>query len=336
MPNRLTFPLGSLAVVAAALLSAGAVVAQSPSPSPGPTTPSASPPASAAPGSPAPLDVRPEGTWLVLSYDVLGDGLVEPLGGSTLTVSLLPQGRLEGETGCGTYIGGYTVDGGAIRLGVISKGPDPCGERRTDEAFAFTMALAAATNWVATTSGLDLLDDDGQVRVSMVRPGGGGLAGDWVMQRYARADGTLREALEGSAVTITLAEDGQVAGSTGCRLFGGQYEAETDRIIIAIDVVGLPCEGEERRQDRRIRTILDTAVRWRRDGAAIFLRDTAGDVLAELTPATPAPPDEALGETPDPTPDATPDAIPDETLVATSSATPGEPAGGAVAAETVA
>ena len=289
MSNRLTLALSSLAIAAAVASSAAAAMAQSPSAPPDAATPPASPVASAPPGSSTTTEISPEGpegTWQVTAYDAWGNGLVEPLRGSTLTVSLLPQGRLEGETGCGTYIGGYTVDGQSIRLGVISKGPDPCGPRRTDEAFAFTQALAVATSWAASSAGLELLDANGQVRVAMVRPGGESLAGDWVVQRYALSGGRLREALEGSEATISLGRDGQVAGSTGCRIFAGEYEAETDRLIIAIDVVGLPCEGEERRQDRRLRAVFDAAVRWTRDGSSILLRDADGELLAELVPAS--------------------------------------------------
>jgi heat shock protein HslJ len=298
-----TSPLAvcSLVIAAALALSPGVTLAQSPSPPHDAATPSASAAASAAsasgaasvpPASPEPDEVQPEGTWQVTAYDAWGDGLVAPLPGSTLTVSLLSQGRLEGQTGCGTYIGGYSVDGQSIRLGVISKGPDPCGERLTDEAFAFSQALGVATSWLASPSGLDLRDQNGQVRVTMVQPGGEGLAGEWLVQRYARPDGTLREVLAGSEVTLSLGEDGRVAGSTGCRIFAGEYEAETDRIVIAIDVVGLPCEGEERRQDRRIRTLLDEAVRWERVADTVLLRDAAGALLAELVPGSAKPPGE--------------------------------------------
>ena len=323
MPNRLTLALSSLAIAAAVALPAAAAVAQSPSPSPDAVTPPPSPVTSAAPGSSTAAEIGPggpEGTWQVTAYDAWGDGLVEPLRGSTLTVSLLPQGRLEGETGCGTYIGGYTVDGQSIRLGVISKGPDPCGPRRTDEAFAFTQALAVATSWRASPGGLELLDENGQVRVALVRPGGEGLAGDWVVQRYALSGGRLQDALEGSPATISLGRDGQVGGSTGCRIFAGEYEAETDRLIIAIDVVGLPCDGEERRQDRRIRAVFDSAVRWTRDGSSLLLRDADGELLAELVPAT------SVTQPPGEVPEAA-------ASEAAASSAPAEPAGSAVPGE---
>ncbi len=62
-----------------------------------------------------------EGAWDVLSFDAWGEGLVEPRVGTTLTAVFLPDGRLEGETGCGTYFGGYTLENGRLGMGVISK-----------------------------------------------------------------------------------------------------------------------------------------------------------------------------------------------------------------------
>ncbi len=49
------------------------------------------------------------GGWDVLSFDAWGDGLVAPRAGTTLTTVFLPAGRLEGETGCGAYFGGYAT-----------------------------------------------------------------------------------------------------------------------------------------------------------------------------------------------------------------------------------
>ncbi|HKZ92420.1 MAG TPA: META domain-containing protein, partial [Candidatus Limnocylindrales bacterium] len=287
---RLTSILAAGIVVAGLSVGAGAGAgAQSPSPGTAtlagsPVASSASPVASSA--SPAPAVARPDGTWMVLGFDAWGDGLVEPLRGSSLTVSLLPAGRLEGETGCGTYVGSYTVDGDRIRLGIVSKGGDACGRKPADEAFDLTQALTFATTWAPSASGLELLDDSGRVRVALARPAVDGLAGAWLVERYARSSGDLAGTLDGTEVSISFGPDGRVTGSTGCRTFEGSYSVEADRIVIApIEVVGLPCEGDERRQDRRILGILDTSVLWRREGGWLILADGSGVELIEASTA---------------------------------------------------
>jgi len=300
-----------VALTASLLLAASGValaqVAPPASDEPGASTwpvPSMSP--SAGPSiSAAPQVMRPEGAFVATSYDTWGGGLVEPLRGSSLTLSLLSAGRLEGETGCGSYLGGYSVEGEAISLGVISTDTVSCGARRGDEAFGFTQALAAVSRWVASPSGIDLLDEAGQVRVRLERPGETSLAGDWLVERWAGPGGELVEVITGTEASLVLAADSSVSGGTGCRDFRGDYLAEGDRIVIApIVVVGLPCRDPERallRQDRRLLELLDKAVAWRRTGDALTLADTSGAVLLELA-ARPAPQPALASPVPTPTP----------------------------------
>ena len=277
------------AAVCLAIALAGTAIAQEPSPtlssSPGPT-PSASP--SPAPSA-SPVEARPEGDWDVPAFDPWGAGLIEPRPDTTLTISFLSEGRLEGETGCGTYFGGYLLDGEHIDMRVISKGPDPCGVKRTEEAVAFSVALDAVASWRPTLTGLELLDEGGAVRVVLEGALDAGIAGSWVAERYTRANGKPAEPLPDSPITITFAEDGGVRGSTGCRLFEGLYASESDQVLVApIETIGLPCEGGERGQERRLLRILDEVVLWERDGASLVLSDGSGVPLLELRATEPA------------------------------------------------
>ena len=318
--TSLVLAAGLLLVTLLGVVPGSAARAQDASP-----TTTATPIESAAPvESTAPLDVRPEGTWVATAYDTWGEGPVAPLRGSTLTVSLLSAGRLEGQTGCGPFLGGYSVDGQAVRLGIISSGSGSCRQRLDDEAFGFTQALAAVTGWTPGPMGLQLLDDDGRVRVSLERPQEVGPSGAWLVERLARTGGELGPILGGSEVSLVLADDGSFTGDTGCRQLEGSYTVEADRIVIApIVVVGLPCDGQDlrplQRQDRRLLALLDEAVAWRRSGETLALADGAGSVILEfrawpsggLSAASPAPVGGAAtalppaeGETPSPSPSA--------------------------------
>lgn len=271
---------------------AGSVTrAQDASPAAAPGSASAAPDGATATAIPlpsaVPLDVRPEGTWVATAYDTWGEGPVAPLRGSTLTVSLLSAGRLEGQTACGPFLGGYSVDGQAIRLGIISSGSGSCRQRLDDEAFGFTQALAAVTSWAQGPTGLQLLDDEGRVRVSLERPLEGSPAGAWLVERLARPDGQLVAPQEGTEVSVVLVDDGSFTGDTGCRQLEGSYTVEADRIVIApVIVVGLPCDGQDlrplQRQDRRLLALLDEAVSWRRSRETLTLADGAGSAILEL------------------------------------------------------
>ena len=243
--------------------------------------------------STAPIELRPEGTWVATAYDTWGEGLVAPLRGSTLTVSLLPAGRLEGQTGCGAYLGGYSVDGQAIRLGIISTGSGACRPRLDDEAFGFTQALTAVSAWAPGATGIDLLDAEGRVRVVLERTQEAGVVGTWRVDRLADAAGTLADVPDGAEMRLELADDGSVTGSTACRGLQGDYAVEAERIVIApLTVIGLPCDGPGqrplRRQESRLLTLLDETVAWRTLAGTLSLVDTSGSVIVELRAEAPA------------------------------------------------
>ena len=293
-----------LLVVAALSMLGVSAAAQEPGPSFAPTTPSATP--SSTPGSGAstppeptasPTDAmapahEPIGTWRAIAFDPLGLAVQEPLDRSTLLVSFQPEGKLEGSSACGGYIGGYSVDGEAISLGILTTGTSPCGRRRDDEQFAFTQALQSASTWLTTETGLELRDIDGRTRVWLVPPAQPEILGDWHVLRSAGAGDSLVEPIEGSALTLSFDGDdvrnGSVAGSAGCRLFEGPFEAESDRLVIGlISMVGLPCEGAMRRQERRYRAALESAVFWSVKDGLLVLSLGSGVPVVELVAAVP-------------------------------------------------
>jgi heat shock protein HslJ len=257
----------------------------------------------ASPGM-APVDLRPEGPWRVTALDGSGDGLVDVLAGSPLTLWLLPDGRLEGETACGAYVGGYALDGSAITAGVMATGAESCGTRRREETSRLVQALLEVTRWQPGTGELLLLDAEGRVRVTLAELADASPVGDWLVRREVGRDGRLVELPAGEELALALDAAGTVAGSTGCRAFTGGYRVEVVRILIApITLVGLPCEGPDersrRRQERRLLDLFDQVVEWQRSGTRLELLDAQGAVLLELearAAVAPSPAPDRAGE----------------------------------------
>ena len=280
----------------------GAATGQSTSPAPLPPQPA----------SPSPLpETAPvahplSGVWNVLAFDAWNDGLVEPRAGTTLTAVFLTDGRLEGSTGCGTYVGGYSLDGERLGMGIISKGPDPCDVRTTEEAVDYSVALEAVVSWRAVADGVELLDDAGNVRVVLSRSEAAGLAGDWIVTRYARANGKPVEPLTDQPIRLAFGEDGSLQGSSGCRLLEGRYASQTDQVVIApVETTGLPCEGDAKAQERRLLRIFEQIVFWQRNGDSLVLADASGAPLLELA-VVDEPADVAVEEPLDAMPSAEP------------------------------
>ncbi len=265
-------------------------------PEPGPI---ASPAASTSPAAPSAselaVDDRLVGTWGIEAFNALGDGLVEPRASSDLAITLLVDGQLEGRTGCGTYVGSFLVDGSAIALDVLLRAPEPCEPAVSDEAVGFTQALNAVSSWQARDAGLELLDEAGRVRISLAPQVAEGPEGEWLVTAFARPNGKLQAAPDDGSMHLVLGPGEQLRGGTGCRLFEGAYQAQSDQILIVpLDISGLPCEGVQHKAERRLLAAFERVVLWQRDGGALRLTDATGAPLVELTAAsaptpTPAP-----------------------------------------------
>lgn len=264
----------------------GTVLAQASSPPPTETIPPSTTSSPVAPDLPS--ELRAGEAWEVAAFDPWGEGLIGPRADTRLTVTLLDAGRLEGETGCGTYFGVYSVEGDQIALTVVTKGPDPCSVAVNEEAVAFSVALEAVTRWQPADGGLQLLDAGGDVRLDLRRGEDSGVVGEWLADRYWPPNGRPIEPMPQRPIEIRFAPDGSISGSNGCRLLEGFYQAETDQVIIAVDTVGLPCEGEVLRQERRLLRAIDAVVLWQREGDRLLLTDGFGEPLLELRAATTA------------------------------------------------
>lgn len=278
--RRLLPLVAGLCLVAVLGVSAFAQVPSPPAAStPAPRSSPAAVPSPEPSAAPDPL----AGSWDVLSFDAWGDGLVAPRAGTTLTTVFLPAGRLEGETGCGAYFGGYASDDDRLGLRIISKGSDPCDVATTEEAVGFSVALEAVVGWRAAADGVELLDDAGAVRLVLARTADLGLAGSWRAERYARANGEPTEPLADRPIELTFAPDGTLQGSSGCRLLDGQYTGDRDQVVVAlVETVGLPCDGDAQRQERRLLRILDQVVFWQRERDLLVLADGSSAPLLEL------------------------------------------------------
>ncbi len=235
----------------------------------------------------APPVTSPEGVWQVTAYDPWGQGLVEPGADNELRVSLLDDGELAGETGCGRFSGGWSYDGDELFLGVAPSGNLGCAAPRVEEAIGLSTAFDAVAGWgPAEGGGIELFDAAGATRVVLESLAAFEPTGAWTVQRYRRPNGQLVEPLPGSPMSLTLRTDGGVEGSTGCRLLLGAYSSEGGGIVIGpLEPQGRPCEGAERRAERQLLRAFGEVVYWQQSGDTLSLNDGFDAPLVELVRA---------------------------------------------------
>ena len=226
---------------------------------------------------------EPEGEWVVTAFDAWEQGLSEPLPDSRLTVSLLADGQLEGETGCGRFNGGWSAEGPEIFMGVAPSGNLGCAEQETAEAIGLATALAAVGAWRATDTGIELLDALGNPRVVLAQVTPAEPLGDWDVVLFRRPDGELREPRADGPMSMTLDEDGGVEGDTGCRLLLGEYAWDGAGIALGpLEAQGAPCEDAVMRAERQLLRALGEAVYWSQEDEALRLFDGFDELLVEL------------------------------------------------------
>lgn len=265
-PRRLLATL-----IACLLLAPVAVTAQDP------PSPSIEPVPAATPAAVA----SPEGVWLVAAYDAWEAGLTPPLPDSLLRLSFLPGGQLQGETACGRFDGGWTVEGGELFAGIAPTGFLGCADEQTAEATGLNTALAAVVRWQPDeVGGIELLDAAGATRLVLQPLRIGDPTGEWLVTRYRRPNGAWAEPVPDYPMELTLLQDGLLEGSTGCRYLLGGYRVDAgDMTIGPFDTEGLPCEGDVQRGERRLLRALGVVTRWDQQGDALILSSEAEPVI---------------------------------------------------------
>jgi heat shock protein HslJ len=235
--------------------------------------------------APPSLDLRADGPWVVVAYDAWQQGLAEA-GPDLLTVRLLDDGQLGGETGCGRFGGGWWLEGDEVTMGVSPTSNLDCSEAQVAEAVGLTTALTAVSRWRATENGIELVDAAGATRVVLAPFDPGDPVGTWDVIRYRRPNGDLVEPSVERPMVLSLTAGGTVGGSTGCRLLKGEYRRDGAGIELGpLEIEGRPCGDAADRAERHLLRAYGDAVAWRQQGDALTLKDSFDEPIVELVRA---------------------------------------------------
>jgi heat shock protein HslJ len=244
---------------------------------------SAEPPPTAEPSAAAEQITTPVGDWTVTALDPWEQGMAEPLPGSALTLTLLEDGQLEGETACGRFTGGWSSDGAELFMGVAPTGNLGCGEQERAEAVGLSTALGAVTSWHATDGAIELRDALGTTRVVLGPLSLGDPTGEWSVVRFRRPNGEPREPQSDGPMSLVLAASGAVDGSSGCRALVGEYSLDGTGLTLGpLEVLGAVCEQPLARAERQLLQALGAVVYWRQAEDSLVLLDGFDEPVVEL------------------------------------------------------
>jgi heat shock protein HslJ len=103
--------------------------------------------------------------WEVTSY-YTGDALASPIAGSSLTAKFDGK-QVNGDDGCNSFGGDYTVDGDSITIGPLLSTLRACVDPAIDQqGTKYQQAIALAKTFAVTGDRLDLFREDGGFAVT--------------------------------------------------------------------------------------------------------------------------------------------------------------------------
>lgn len=215
-----------------------------------------------------------------------------PLADTTVTLEFGTNGSVAGSDGCNRFTTGYTQN--SAKLTITQPGASTmmaCPDPVMNQASAYMTALAAVTAFTATDSELALKAADGKelAAFTVVSQELGGMS--WIVTSYNNGREAVVSVIDGTELTLTFGNDGQVSGKAGCNNYFASYEADAESGTITIGQIGssmMACEEPEgvMAQEQEFLAALATAATYRLQGNTLEMR-TAGSQLAVLANTAP-------------------------------------------------
>jgi heat shock protein HslJ len=172
--------------------------------------------------------------WQLLEYRGADGGqqLVPP----GIGITALPfAGTVKGDAACSSYEASYNLVRESFRVdtpSIQARGCDPTAQAIDD---AFYQGLADTRTWSTSGSILTLMDEVGDVVMTMTRaelPADPTLA-RWELARIGGADGAIEPVIAGVQPWVEFLRGGRVVGSTGCGSFVGSYTTNDSTMSIS-------------------------------------------------------------------------------------------------------
>jgi heat shock protein HslJ len=225
--------------------------------------------------------------WQLLEYrGADGNPQLVPPG---IGITALPfAGTVKGEAACSSYEASYSLVRESFRVDtplIDSRGCDPTAQAIDD---AFYQGLADTRTWSTSGSILTLMDEVGDVVMTMTRaelPADPTLA-RWELARIGSADGAIEPVIAGVQPWVEFLRGGRVVGNTGCGSFVGSYATNDSTMSISgVDSRLADCTSALQEQATRIVDTLADVTDFDVLPAGLVLEDGSGTTRMAFVPA---------------------------------------------------
>ncbi|MDH6282075.1 META domain-containing protein [Prescottella agglutinans] len=233
--------------------------------------------AAAAPASPA------DALWgrTFLSISVTGSTIP---GGGPLEVAFPEHNHIAMSAGCNRGVSSVDLGGGTVKTGPIATTMMACPGDLAGADKWMTDLFAAQPSWTLTDDVLTLASQNVTVTLAdkkTTEPDRPVVGTTWVVESLITPDAVVTStALETSAPSLTIGQDGQATGSTGCNRFSGPVRVGDSTITFGkLATTRVACPDDVTDVERAVLHVLDGEVTYTVSGPTMELTRPDGTGL---------------------------------------------------------
>jgi len=208
-----------------------------------------------------------------------------PMAGTGISAQFTADGKVSGSAGCNRYSGTYTVSGSNITFSSpMASTMMMCEQPVMDQESAYLKMLGEAKTYAVNGDQLTLTGGDG-AQLAVYTAQSQDLAGtSWEATAYNNGQQAVVGVLEGTTLTASFGEDGNLSGNSGCNQYSGAYTVNDGEITIGpLASTMMMCSDPAGVMDQEAQFLaaLQSAASYRIEGNVLELR-TKDDALAGL------------------------------------------------------
>lgn len=205
-------------------------------------------------------------------------------GGGPLEVAFPERNKIAMSAGCNRGVGSVDLSDAVVKTGPIATTMMACPGEVAGADKWMTDLFAAQPGWALTGDVLTLTSPGVTVTLTdktTADPDRPVVGTTWVVTTLITPDAnTTSAALETSAPSLTIGQDGQVTGSTGCNRFSGPVRVGDSTITFGpLATSRMACPDDVAEVEQAVLHVLDGEVTYAVDGATMRLTKADGTGL---------------------------------------------------------
>lgn len=166
--------------------------------------------------------------WDVTGYNNGKQAVVSLLNGTAITLNFGDDNRVNGNSGCNSYGGGFTSTDTTLQVSQLITTLMACGEPEgvMAQEQQYLAALQNSATYEISGDMLTIRDASGAMQVTATKRAPATLAGNWNVTSVNNGKQAVVTLSADTKITLNFGADGMVSGNAGCNNYNGSYQVD--------------------------------------------------------------------------------------------------------------